>query len=104
MKKSSILACSLIIAGCLSLGYDAFAETPNTLTFESFGSKQTYTLKTFENDGNKRYEIHREGYCVAQPEQGSNLYAFKVFADANKYVEKIHKNAPKNIWHKNINH
>ena len=91
-----------MIAGCLNLGYEAFAETPNTLTFESFGEKQTYTLKTIENDGNKSYQILREGSCIAQPEQGSNLYAFKVFADANKYVEKIHK-APQNIWHKNIN-
>lgn len=103
MKKYNILACSLMIAGCLNFASNAFAEAPNTLTFESFGSKQTFTLKTFENDGNKRYEIHREGFCIAQPEQGSNLYAFKVFSDANKYVEKMHKNAPKNIWHKNIN-
>ena len=103
MKKTNILACSLMIAGCLNFASNAFAETPNTLTFESFGSKQTYTLKTFENDGNKRYEILCNDCCVAQPEQASNLYAFKVFSDANKYVEKIHK-APQNIWHKNINH
>lgn len=102
MKKTNILACSLMIAGCLNFASNVFAETPNTLTFESFGSKQTYTLKTFENDGNKRYEILCNDCCIAQPEQGSNLYAFKVFADANKYVEKIHK-APQNVWHKNIN-
>lgn len=102
MKKMNILACSLMIAGCLNFASNAFAETPNTLTFERFGEKRTYTLKTVENDGNKRYQILCEGGCIAQPEQGSNLYAFKVFSDASKYVEKMHKTASKDIWHKNI--
>ena len=45
MKKYNILACSLLIAGCLNLPFNAYAETPNTMTFERYGSKQTLTLK-----------------------------------------------------------
>ena len=33
MKKLNILACSLLIAGCLNLAPNAFAETPDTMTF-----------------------------------------------------------------------
>ena len=102
MKKTKILACSLMIAGYLNFASNAYAETPNSITFERFGEKQTFTLKKFKNDLNERYEIQLNGCCIAQPEQNSNLLAFKVFSDANKYVEKIHKNASKDIWHKNI--
>ena len=103
MKKFNILACSLLIAGCLNFAPNAFAETPNTMTFERYGQKITYTLKTVENGDNKRYEILVDGNCVAQPQQNSNLLAFKVFSDAEKYCYKFYNNAPKNIWHKNIN-
>ena len=103
MKKYNILACSILIAGCLNFASNTYAETPNTMTIERFGNKQTLTLKTIENNGNKSYQILCEGGCIAQPEQGSNLLAFKVFSDANKYVEKIHKTASNNVWHKNIN-
>ena len=64
MKKSNILACSLLIAGCLNFAPNAFAETPDTMTFVRFGEKQTLTLKKIDNDGNKRYEIQNNGCCI----------------------------------------
>ena len=103
MKKLNILACSLMIAGCLNIASDAFAGTPDTMTMVRFGETETLTLKKFDNDGNKRFEILRDGCCIAQPQQDSNLLAFKVFADANTYCGKVRNNLPKSVWHKNVN-
>lgn len=104
MKNIRKLAYSLFICGYIGGLTSVFAhQAPTSVTIERFGDKVTLTQKTFKNDGNTRWEIYGNGYCIAQPFQASNLLAFKIFSDADKYCRKIHSNPSNNTWHKNIN-
>ncbi len=105
MNKPNIYACSLMLISFLSVYSPNFADNTNSTTIDINGEKMNFVLKTFEQNGNKRWEIQCNGNnCYAQPLQNSNIYAFKLFFDANKYCKNIYKNASKGNWHKNIVH
>ena len=103
MEKSFLLTCSFMLFSCMAVNNLAFAAAPTSINVKRFGEDIYLTLKKIKCDGQNRYEIYGNGYCIAQPFQASNLLAFQVFFDADRYCHKIHNSHSKE-WHKNIIH
>ena len=104
MKKTQIIACSLLLAGCLNGGNAIAANGPKEAVVTVDNQPTTFSIVTKTENNHTSHNIMANGNWVANADQDCNINAYKIFYDADDYCGKISKSHDSDVWHRNVVH
>ena len=104
MKKSQIIICSLLMAGCLTSSDVIAANGPKEAVLTVNNEPVTFTIVTKTENNHTSHNVIANGNWVANADQDCNINAYKIFYDADDYCGKISKSHDSEVWHRNVVH